>query len=167
MLWISVNDRLLAKLLKKGIWPNGSTGLFHNCTDPLLAGDGGKPEVVLAEVDADGGGEASELLPVPVVTIVVVLVKLRFLRHLSHPLWGRKCQDRVNTALKNSYWKNFIFIAEITSSIARIITNASNTKIAQTCPRYLPLFSSLFEMIPLADYFHMAEEVVTGQNGPF
>ena len=59
--------------------------ICKNCTNPLLAGDGGKPEIVLAEVDADGGGEAAELLPVPVVTLVLVLVKLRFLRHLSHP----------------------------------------------------------------------------------
>ena len=66
--------------------------ICQNCTDPLLAGDGGKPEVVLAEVDADGGGEAAKLLPVTLVTLIVIVVKLGFLRHLSHPLWGRKCQ---------------------------------------------------------------------------
>ena len=50
--------------------------ICQNCTNPLLAGDGGKPEIVLAEVDANGGGEAPKLLPVPVVTLVLVLVKL-------------------------------------------------------------------------------------------
>ena len=68
------------------------TNVWITVTHPLLARDGGKPEVVLTEVDADGGGEAAKLLPVTLVTLIVIVVKLGFLRHLSHPLWGRKCQ---------------------------------------------------------------------------
>ena len=73
----------LSKLLN--VFVKISKCICKHCTNPLLAGDGGKSEIVLAEVDADSGGEAAKLLPVPVVTLVVVLVKLRFLRHLSHP----------------------------------------------------------------------------------
>ena len=62
---------------------------FFLDTYPFLSWDGGKAEVVLAEVDADGGGEAAKLLPLAVVAVVVVvIVELRLLRHPSHPLWG-------------------------------------------------------------------------------
>ena len=96
--------------------------ICQNCTNPLLAWDGGKPEIVLAEVDADCGGEPAKLLPVHVVTLVLFIVKLRFLRHLSHPLWGRKCKDLLDTALLQNtrhsiYWKLLeISSKEVTNS---------------------------------------------------
>ena len=50
--------------------------ICQNCTNPLLAGDGGKPEIVLAEVDADGGGEATvvNLLGISIVVFVVLIL---------------------------------------------------------------------------------------------
>ena len=81
---------------------------FFLDTYPFLSWDGGKAEVVLAEVDADGGGEAAKLLPLAVVAVVVVvIVELRLLRHPSHPLWGAGIRRWLTWLFQNNHPHHF------------------------------------------------------------
>ena len=85
-------------------------------THPFLSWDGGKAEVVLAKVDADGGGEAAKLLPLAVVAVlVVVIVELRLLRHPSHPLWGAGVRLCLTLLLQNNHPHHFTNFFEIWS----------------------------------------------------
>ena len=82
--------------------------IFLLDTYPFLSWDGGKAEVVLAEVDADGGCEAAKLLPLAVVAVlVVVIVELRLLRHPSHPLWGAGVRFWLTLLLQSNHPHHF------------------------------------------------------------